>query len=264
MINGFGSQEKDVTEVCWCNSQRKREISGFKNIERKLHLTQTTLYLTPFIQLEYLPWELQIWRRGLLNQKKASQLTTSMTTGMRIFTIITLIKNALYLLTKHDTPWLKKQAKYYLYNSLTKRILRQRGRYWAIRLTKPKVAPILREFHDHAGHFDSKIVLDRLRFRVYKPKMAADVREYIRGCLSCMKWAMSARSVPLTVIQTGERYELMGIDFIDPLSKIGIRQYRHLQILEIIFQGIYTPTALLEPAQMMLLFRLIITYKLKS
>ncbi len=38
---------------------------------------------------------------------------------------------------------------------------------------------MLQEVHDYAGHFGSKIVLDRLRFRVYWPKMATDVREYI-------------------------------------------------------------------------------------
>ena len=113
----------------------------------------------------------------------------------------------------------KKQAQYYRYDSLTKRLLRQVGRYWAICLTKPEVAPILREVHDHAGHFGSKIVLDRLRFRVYWPKMAADIREYIRGCLPCAKWATSARSVPLTPIQTGEPYELMGMDFIGPFER---------------------------------------------
>ena len=46
---------------------------------------------------------------------------------------------------------------------------------------------MLREVHDHAVHFGSKIVLDRLRFGVYWLKMAADIREYIRGCLSCAK-----------------------------------------------------------------------------
>ena len=49
--------------------------------------------------------------------------------------------------------------------------------------------------------------------------MAADVREYIRGCLPCAKWAISAQLAPLTPIQTGEPYELMGIDFIGPFNK---------------------------------------------
>ena len=61
----------------------------------------------------------------------------------------------------------KKQAQYYQYNSLTKQLLRQVGRYWTICLTKPEVASILREVHDYAGHFGSKIVLERLRFRVH-------------------------------------------------------------------------------------------------
>ena len=86
----------------------------------------------------------------------------------------------------------KRQAQYYRYDSFTKRLLRQIGSYWAICLTKPEVAPILREVHDHASHFGSKIVLDCLRFRVFWPNMAVDVCEYIRGCLSCAKWATSA------------------------------------------------------------------------
>ena len=79
----------------------------------------------------------------------------------------------------------------------------------------------MQEVHDHAGHFGSKIVLERLRFRVYWPKMAADVREYIRGCLPYAKWATLARSVPLTPIQTGKPYELMEIDFISPFEKFA-------------------------------------------
>ncbi len=58
------------------------------------------------------------------------------------------------------------------------------------------------------------MVLDRLRFRVFWPKMASDVRKYIQGCLPCAKGATAARSVPHTHIQTGEPYELMGMDFI--------------------------------------------------
>ena len=78
---------------------------------------------------------------------------------------------------------------------------------------------MLREVHDHAGYFFSKIVLDRLRFRVYYPKMAADICKYIRDCLLYAKWATSARLVPLTPIQTGEPYKVMGIDFIGPFEK---------------------------------------------
>ena len=78
---------------------------------------------------------------------------------------------------------------------------------------------MLREGHDHASHFSSKIVLDCLRFRVFWPKMASDVRKYIQGCLSCAKWATAARSIPLTPIQTGEPDKLMGMDFIGLFEK---------------------------------------------
>ena len=114
---------------------------------------------------------------------------------------------------------MKRQAKYYRYDSFTKRLLWQIGHYWAICLIKPKVAPMLQEVHDHTGYFGSKIVLDYLHFRVYWPKMAANICEYIWGCLSCAKWATSAWSVLLIPIQTRKPYELMGIDFIDLFKK---------------------------------------------
>lgn len=78
---------------------------------------------------------------------------------------------------------------------------------------------MLREIHNHAGHSGSKIVLNRLRFRVYWHKMVSNVHEYIQGCLPCPKWATSARSVPLILIQTGEPYELMGMEFIGSFER---------------------------------------------
>lgn len=61
------------------------------------------------------------------------------------------------------------------------------GRYWAICPINPEVAPILEEFHDHAGHFRSKIVLHCLHFQLFWPKIAADVCKYIQGYLLCVK-----------------------------------------------------------------------------
>ena len=59
---------------------------------------------------------------------------------------------------------IKKQAEYYRYDPLTKRLFQQVGYYLAICLFKPEVAAILQDLHDHAGHFGSKIVLDYLCF----------------------------------------------------------------------------------------------------
>ena len=49
--------------------------------------------------------------------------------------------------------------------------------------------------------------------------MVADICEYIQGCLTYTKWATSARSVPFTLIQTGEPYELIEMEFIGPFKK---------------------------------------------
>ena len=60
-------------------------------------------------------------------------------------------------------------------------------RYWAICFIKLKTAPMLREVHDYAGYFEVKIVLDYLHFRVYWPKMAVDIRQYIQDYLPYAK-----------------------------------------------------------------------------
>ena len=51
--------------------------------------------------------------------------------------------------------------------------------------------------------------------------MAVDVWEYIKGCLPWAKWVLSAQSVLLTPIETGEPYELMRIDFIGRFKKFA-------------------------------------------
>lgn len=89
---------------------------------------------------------------------------------------------------------------------------------------------MLRKVHDHISHLRSKIVLDRLRFRVCWPKMAIDKREYICGCLPCAKWVKS------------------------------LNQFRLLRFkLE---SHIFTLTLSLMLAQTMLLFCFIIIFKL--
>lgn len=62
----------------------------------------------------------------------------------------------------------------------------------AIYLTKPEVALILQEVHDHISYFGSKIVLNGLRFQVFWPKIVIDVYKYIFGYLPYVKWAITA------------------------------------------------------------------------
>ncbi len=78
---------------------------------------------------------------------------------------------------------------------------------------------MMQEVYNHAGYFESKIVLNYLWFWVYWPKIATDVRKYIWGYLPCIKWTTLAWSILLTPIQTGEPYELKGIDFIGRFEK---------------------------------------------
>ena len=54
---------------------------------------------------------------------------------------------------------------------------------------------------------------------MYWPRIAADICEYIWGFLLFVKWAISAKSISPTLIQTGKPYELIRINFISPFKK---------------------------------------------
>lgn len=79
-----------------------------------------------------------------------------------------------------------------------------------------KVLTVLREAHDHSGHWAKTGTLARLR-GCYWPDQAQDVDRYISGCLECAKHGPATRSQPLHPIRITYPFQLMGMDFIGPL-----------------------------------------------
>lgn len=124
----------------------------------------------------------------------------------------------------------KAKVELYRWDDRTERILRKVGTYWVTCISQLEVAPLLERTHDRAGHFSSKIILDKIKYRVYWPKMANDIRDYIQGCLQCARYANSARSQPLAPIKTMEPFQLLGMDFIGPLptSRAGHKFILHI------------------------------------
>lgn len=78
-----------------------------------------------------------------------------------------------------------------------------------------EVANLLLEANDYGGHFSLAITIRKLK-DYYWPRMAADVRDYIRGCLVCAKFGTALRSQTSAMVTVIELMELLGIDFVGP------------------------------------------------
>lgn len=103
---------------------------------------------------------------------------------------------------------------------------------------------MLWEVHDYAGYFGLKIALNHLRFRVFWPKVAADIHKHIQDCWLYAKWAMTAWSVPLTPIQTREPYKLMRMDFISTFERFAYGNTYIYNLIDYFLKHMYLyPTA---------------------
>ncbi|KAI0994842.1 hypothetical protein K3495_g13340 [Podosphaera aphanis] len=92
-----------------------------------------------------------------------------------------------------------------------------------------EVASILRMVHDEGGHISQVITLRKLK-KFYWPRMAVDVRDYIKGCLVCAKFGTAIRSQTSARVAVSEPMELLGIDFIGPFPKFEKVSKRYILI----------------------------------
>ena len=99
------------------------------------------------------------------------------------------------------------------------RLLYQVGSHWVICITPEEVAPILQKVHDEGGHFSFKIILDKLRYRVFWPTMASDVRKYIQECIQCARFCNRGKSEPLYLIIIMKPFCFLGMDHMGPFSE---------------------------------------------
>ena len=144
---------------------------------------------------------------------------------------------------KATTAAFQRTLQNYRFDAITGRLLHRLEDLWTIAIIREEVSSILADTHDKMGHFSSKIILENLRYRVYWPKMAEDVKDYIKGCIACAKWAHGQRSQPLKPITATKPFDLLGMDFVGPfnITKAG-NQY----VLNIVdyFSGFMIPTSL--------------------
>lgn len=88
---------------------------------------------------------------------------------------------------------------------------------------------VLKALHDDYGHLSSDRVLSMARSRVWWPRMADDVKEYIRACKRC---ALN-KDVPIrkterksTVIEVSEPFERWHVDVIESITLASARGHR--------------------------------------
>ena len=115
-----------------------------------------------------------------------------------------------------------------------------RGAHWVICVLPREVGPLLQQVHDEKGHFSTKIVLERIRYRVFWPRMAADIRDYIEGCIQCARFAAKQYSQPLHPVTVLEPGQLFGMDYIGPLP-LTPRGYRFILNVNDYFSRYHMP-----------------------
>lgn len=113
----------------------------------------------------------------------------------------------------------KRLAAEFRWDTKNFRLMRRVGEYWVTCIAPHEIAPLLQRVHDKAGHFNPKIVLEKIRYRVWWPRMQADIHDYIKGCIPCVQTSAARRTSPLSPIFSLRPFYLMAMDLIGPLPK---------------------------------------------
>ena len=95
---------------------------------------------------------------------------------------------------------------------------------------KEEVADILHCAHDQEGHFAAYIMIRKLQ-NYFWPKMAADIKTYILGCLYCVEYGITQRSQKLSPVSVDTPNTLIGIDFIGPFPAAQLSKSEAKKIL---------------------------------
>jgi hypothetical protein len=98
------------------------------------------------------------------------------------------------------------------------------------------VAELIYACHDKAGHWAVEITNRKLR-PYYWPTLAQDVRDYIKGCLSCAKNSTAQRSQLASPVTVEHPNTLLGMDFVGPF---GSESLTSRQVAEFTWPQLYS------------------------
>lgn len=118
---------------------------------------------------------------------------------------------------RHDK--FKRLAKRFRWDARLGRLIHKVGQHWVQCVSPHEVAPLLHTTHDRQGHFSNRIILEKLRYRVYWPQMSKDVRNYINSCLPCVSWANAKRSQELSPMDALGPFAVLCMDSFGPFPE---------------------------------------------
>ena len=109
---------------------------------------------------------------------------------------------------------IRKAISYQLVNSI---LWIHRGEFYLSSVPEGKVLDLLTEAHDKSGHWAKAGTVAHLRGKCYWPGQSSDVEKYIAGCLDCAPHGPATKSQPLNFVLVSYPFQLIGMDFIEPL-----------------------------------------------
>lgn len=76
---------------------------------------------------------------------------------------------------------------------------------------------LLRQYHEHLGHFDAPSIFRAMKKSVYWPRMHHDIAEWTTSCPECQSFAAVKVDRPPMKILTTSIFERWALDFVGPL-----------------------------------------------
>ena len=107
----------------------------------------------------------------------------------------------------------------------------ERGGKSARCVGEDEVLGILRARHDHHGHFGGKMLLEQMIGKYYWPTRAKDTAYYARTWKECQLFGPLRPSAGIRPIVHLQPMDMIGLDFIGPISPVSESGNRYIVIL---------------------------------
>ena len=92
----------------------------------------------------------------------------------------------------------------------------------------------MKEFHDKpsAGHLAFQRTYLRVRQQYYWPNILSEIKDYCKACLICTANLKSNAKIPLHPLEIASApFEMLGIDFLGPISPQSIQGNNHILVI---------------------------------
>ena len=97
----------------------------------------------------------------------------------------------------------------------------ERGGETARCIDEGEVLGILQKRHDHHGHFGGKMLLAQMIGKFYWPSRSKDTAYFARTCMECQLFGPLCPSAGIRPIVHLQPMDMLGLDFIGPISPVS-------------------------------------------